>query len=494
MRLFVRDVAALVAIGAFIVMIVGGDGGVARRGVRAVAGDCGRLSWRCGQRRRQSPTLARHPETAIHESRRRQRRLRPPQGPLGLLAAGGGAAGQAAGRRSPPPTRCRRSGSPTPATCSGRSSSPPRWRRRASSRSSAARWRSTSATARTSAGPGAAARADLADVVLIAADEAGYWNLVRLVSEIVHGGGGDGAPARHDRPAGRACRRPDLPDRRPRRADRPGDRGGAGRPRRRAPRPARRHLRRPPLRRTAAARACQREGGRAGAHRPRLRPRAAAGGDQRGLLRHPRGLRGPRRADRHRRGFGDRRRQPPAPFGRALFQVARRDGGAVRGPARGDREHAGNRHALRVVAARAQADPAALCRERRRRRSGRGGDAGGGGARGAETAPRRPRPGAGAERGRLRQAARIRARRHPGHEIPRLLPDRRRLHPVGQAQRHPGRAGARLGRRLGGRLVAHHHRPRSACASTSSSSASSIPSACRCRTSTSTSARTGATR
>ena len=44
----------------------------------------------------------------------------------------------------------------------------------------------------------------------------------------------------------------------------------------------------------------------------------------------------------------------------------------------------------------------------------------------------------------------------------RLLPDRRRLHPVGEGAGHPGRAGPRLGRRIGGRLGADHHRPRSA--------------------------------
>jgi hypothetical protein len=46
--------------------------------------------------------------------------------------------------------------------------------------------------------------------------------------------------------------------------------------------------------------------------------------------------------------------------------------------------------------------------------------------------------------------------------VPRLLPDRRRLHQMGQGARHPGRAGPRLGRRLAGRLCADHHRPRPA--------------------------------
>ena len=62
----------------------------------------------------------------------------------------------------------------------------------------------------------------------------------------------------------------------------------------------------------------------------------------------------------------------------------------------------------------------------------------------------------------LPRAARLRARRHRGDEISRLLPDRRRLHPVGEGAGHSGRAGPRLGRRLAGRLCADHHRPRSA--------------------------------
>ena len=94
-------------------------------------------------------------------------------------------------------------------------------------------------------------------------------------------------------------------------------------------------------------------------------------------------------------------------------------------------------------------------------------------ARDRGAARARPRPGlearlaasaagAGLHARGLREAARLRARRHLQDEVPRLLPDRRRLHQVGQGQRHPGRAGPRLGRRLGRRLVAHHHRSRSA--------------------------------
>ena len=61
----------------------------------------------------------------------------------------------------------------------------------------------------------------------------------------------------------------------------------------------------------------------------------------------------------------------------------------------------------------------------------------------------------------LRQAPRLRARRHHRHELSGLLPDRRRLHQMGEGEGHSGRARARLGRRLARRLGAHHHRSRS---------------------------------
>ncbi len=57
-------------------------------------------------------------------------------------------------------------------------------------------------------------------------------------------------------------------------------------------------------------------------------------------------------------------------------------------------------------------------------------------------------------------------------KFPGLLPDRGRVHPVGQEQRRAGRAGPRLGRRLAGGLCAVDHRPRSADTTTCCSSAS----------------------
>ena len=68
---------------------------------------------------------------------------------------------------------------------------------------------------------------------------------------------------------------------------------------------------------------------------------------------------------------------------------------------------------------------------------------------------------AGPHRGAISRAARLRARRHRADEISGLLPDRRRLHQVGEGPGHSGRPGPRLRRRLAGRLVADHHRSRS---------------------------------
>ena len=45
-------------------------------------------------------------------------------------------------------------------------------------------------------------------------------------------------------------------------------------------------------------------------------------------------------------------------------------------------------------------------------------------------------------------------------ELSGLLPDRRRLHQMGEERGHSGRTGPRLRRRLAGRLCADHHRPR----------------------------------
>ena len=94
--------------------------------------------------------------------------------------------------------------------------------------------------------------------------------------------------------------------------------------------------------------------------------------------------------------------------------------------------------ALRLPPDDAQADPAALHGRRRpdrglrQRRSRRIAPAGRGGA--GQPAPG-PRPGAGRDRGDLSRAPRLRARRHHPDGISGLLPDRRRLHQMGEERR-----------------------------------------------------------
>ena len=105
-----------------------------------------------------------------------------------------------------------------------------------------------------------------------------------------------------------------------------------------------------------------------------------------------------------------------------------------------------------VAAPQAQADPAAPQRRRGR-------DAAARGARRARPSgsPRSPveRP-----RANLSRPPRFRDRRHHPHGLRRLLPDRRRLHQMGQGQRHSGRPGPRVGRGQRRRLGADDHRPR----------------------------------
>ena len=129
-------------------------------------------------------------------------------------------------------------------------------------------------------------------------------------------------------------------------------------------------VRRPALYRVAAPRHGGRAGGGAGLDRARLCARHCARRQQRAVLRHPRGLRGARRAPLHRRRpLAGRRRAPPA-HARAPLQEPRRNGGLVRrsaGGAGGDRR---DRRTLRLPPAHAGADPAALLH---RAGAGRGG-------------------------------------------------------------------------------------------------------------------------
>ena len=94
-------------------------------------------------------------------------------------------------------------------------------------------------------------------------------------------------------------------------------------------------------------------------------------------------------------------------------------------------------------------------------------------ARGSRARPRRSASAAWREaRRRPPCAPRQRARRHLPDGLRRLLPHRRRLHPLGARERRAGRPGPRLGRGLARRLQSRDHRPRSARATTCCSSAS----------------------
>ena len=222
---------------------------------------------------------------------------------------------------------------------------------------------------------------------------------------------------------------------------------------------------------------------------------AAAGRHQRAVLRAPRGLRGARRADLHRRRPPGRRDRPAPAHAGAPLQDPRRDGGAVRrsaGGARLDASRSRERCAFRPRTQKPILPRFSVGDGERGRRGRRAAQARRGRARRSGSPAHGLAPGR-TDRG-IPRAARLRARRHRGHEISRLFPDRRRLHPMGEGAGHSGRA------RAAARAPARWSPMRSPSptsirsASGCCSSASSIPSACRCRTSTSTSARTAATR
>ena len=289
--------------------------------------------------------------------------------------------------------------------------------------------------------------------------------------------------ARPDRPLGRGV------GRRRRRAPRGRQRAGRGaRPRLGGGLPGR-VLRGGAARGPGAQRALRAR--RGGARRP---PGAPRGRHAPRAVREGRRVHRPRGPRVHRAGLGARGRAPaprlpPVP----VLQDAGRDGGAVRGPARGARELGRDRAPLRLRVLAGQDAAAGLPHA-----GGRGGgrlpaharDGGPGGA------PGRVVSGPRAARGRaaaLRRAPGLRGGHHRADGLPGLLPDRRGLHQLGQAQRRPRRA------RAAARARARSWRGRWAspastrCATSSSSSASSTRSACRCPTSTSTSARRAAT-
>ena len=202
---------------------------------------------------------------------------------------------------------------------------------------------------------------------------------------------------------------------------------------------------------------------RAGAARPRLRPRPAAGRDQRRPFPDADGYEahdalvciaeGAQVAQEERRRLTRR----------APLQDRGRDGRAVRRPARGHRQHArrspGAAPSWRRRASRS-CPPSP--RTRRPRCAGRPPRASSVGSRRRSGEPRwtsrRASEAARPYRERLAYELDVIAQM----KFPGLLPDRLRLHQMGQGQRHAGRARARLGRRLGRRLEPRHHRPRPA--------------------------------
>ncbi|CAA9393313.1 MAG: DNA polymerase III alpha subunit, partial [uncultured Quadrisphaera sp.] len=193
----------------------------------------------------------------------------------------------------------------------------------------------------------------------------------------------------------------------------------------------------------------------AGPAAPGPRARPAAGGHQRPAL-HPQGARGgPRGAAVRAVRLDPGRPQPVQVRRRRLLPQDRRaDAPPVARAARGLRQHPAHRRDVRGRLHRGHGHlHAPLPRARggvgdvlvRQGGRGRAADAlQGRGARGV--AP----PGG------------VRDRRHHPDGVRRLLPRRRRLHPLGQAQRHPRRPRARLGRRLDRRVRPGDHRPRPA--------------------------------
>ena len=163
-----------------------------------------------------------------------------------LFAARGRAARSRGWPNSPRPTASPRSRSPTPTTCSARSSSPTRWRRPASSRSSAARSRSTSATRTTAPRPAGARQRGARPAAHRAARRARGGLPQPDAAQLARLSGPcrQRAAARQARLARRRLRGADRAHRRTGRAARPGDRGrpaaARGRARRGADAPVRR--------------------------------------------------------------------------------------------------------------------------------------------------------------------------------------------------------------------------------------------------------------
>ncbi len=221
-------------------------------------------------------------------------------------------------------------------------------------------------------------------------------------------------------------------------------------------------------------------------------PQAAGGGHAPGAVPRARRLQGARGARLHLAGLRAGRPAPAeAVHARAVLQDAGRDGGAVRRPAAGagergrDRaplqpgDRTGQKPAAGVPDAEGR-DPRCVPGYRRPRKAWRGAWRSCTRSGASEDAP-------------LPRAPGVRDQDHRADGLRGLLPDRRRLHQLGEVERRAGRA------RAAARAPARWWPTRSASptsirsTTTCCSSASSIRSACRCPTSTSTSARTAAT-
>ena len=283
-----------------------------------------------------------------------------------------------------------------------------------------------------------------------------------------------GGRACHARRARRAHRRADRADRR-----------GRGRARAAARRTGRRSMAhalcrspggavpRPALCRAGAARRCDRGGGGGGADRSRLCARLPLVATNPACFAEAGFPRRARRDAVHRRlapmsTASDRRRSSPEAWLKPADEMARLFADLPEAIANTLRRRA----ALRLRRAQAQADPAqprrrsARPRPRCCARDARGGaDRAAARDRGAASGSPEPDDAAlEAEYAAYFARLAFETRRHHRHGLPRLFPDRRRLHQMGQGQRHSGRPGPRFGRGLGGRLGADHHRSRSAAA------------------------------
>ena len=190
------------------------------------------------------------------------------------------------------------------------------------------------------------------------------------------------------------------------------------------------------------------------------RTRSAGARQQRRSLPQTGRFRRPRGARVHQPGPGAGRPEAPAGIQRpAIPEDAGGDGGTVRRHPRGIGKHRRAGQALHAGARIRHLLPAGFSRTR--------------GLRpqqphpralppGSERATRQRTAGSRSHPGRLRSPARARTRCDHRDGLSRLLPDRCGLHQLGQAERHPGRAGPRFRRGLAGRLGTEDHRPRSA--------------------------------